>query len=63
MALRWEPTHVTKHSPRISPYRSCLEGRELTLCLVSLTGSWRKNRGLRVVLATYKSFSEMFTQI
>jgi len=20
MALRWEPTHVTKHSPRISPY-------------------------------------------
>jgi len=21
MALRWEPTHVTKHSPRISPYR------------------------------------------
>jgi len=22
MALRWEPTHVTKHSPRISPYTS-----------------------------------------
>jgi len=20
MALRWEPTYVTKHSPRVSPY-------------------------------------------
>jgi len=20
MALRWEPTHITKHSPKVSPY-------------------------------------------
>jgi len=27
MALRWKPTHVTKHSPRISPYKSPLKPR------------------------------------
>jgi len=35
---------------------SVLRGIESTSCPVSLTGSWRRNGDLKVVLATYKGF-------
>ena len=49
--------------PSIIDERFCLEGVESTSCPVSLTGSWKRNRDLRVVPAICKSFLEMFTQI
>jgi len=55
--------YYSKKCPFIIDERFCLEGVELTSCPVSLTGSWRRNRDLRVVPATCKGFLEIFTQI
>jgi len=55
--------HYSKKCPSIIDERFCFEGIEPTSCPVSLLGSWRRNRDLRVVPATYKGFLEMFTQI
>jgi len=55
--------HYSKKCPSIIDERFCLEGVELMLCLVSFTGSWRRNRDLRVVPATCKGFLDLFTQI
>jgi len=55
--------HYSKKCSSIIDKRFCLEGVELTLCLVSLTGSWRRNGDLRVVPATCKGFLDLFIQI
>jgi len=55
--------YYSKKCPFIIDDRFCLERIELTSCLVSLIGLWRRNGDLKVVSATYKGFLEMFTQI
>ena len=61
--IKYVGRKTTLYCPSNIDERFCLEGVESMSCPVSLTGSWRRNRDLRVVPATCKGFLEMFTQI
>ena len=55
--------HYSKKCPSNIDERFCLEGIVSMSCPVSLTGLWRRNGDLRVVLAICKGFLDLFTQI